>query len=145
MSWLSEVFGGGGGGGGGGSTKTTTKTTTQTNITDKRQVAEGEYVAGPDSIMALPYSVLLGEGASFSFTEAPTDTSEIVGNVLSNMGSTVGQLLGIQGQMAQGMFELSPKIIAEVKGFEASAKPQTERTMLYAIVGIAALLIFMRK
>jgi len=139
MSLLSSIFGGGGG-----KTSTTISTPTTTTITsDLRQVAEGELVVGPQATAALGGSTILGEGATLNITGA--DPNEIVGSLLSNMDSTVSKLLGVQSQMAQGMFELAPKIVAEVKGFEATGKEEIDWNMPVMIGGLILLFLFMRK
>lgn len=137
MSWLGDVLGGGG------DTKTyqTTSAPQTTTITsDLRQVAEGEIISGPESVLGMAGSTTLGKGATLNITGA--DPNEIVGSLLTNMDSTVAKLLGVQSQMAQGMFELAPKIIAEVKGFEATA-PATNYMPL-AIGGLVLLFLFTR-
>lgn len=117
--------------------------TTTTIVSDLRQVAEGELVVGPEATAALGGSTILGAGAAINITGS--DPNEIVGSLLTNMDSTVAKLLGVQSQMAQGMFELAPKIVAEVKGFEATGKEEIDWNMPMMIGGLILLFLFMRK
>jgi len=121
-----------------------TYVTTKTEVTDKRQVAEGEYVAGPDSVFAMPYSVALAEGAKLDITGV--DAEKVVGGLLSNMDSQMAQLLGVQGQMAQGILEMAPKLIPAGPStvIMPAAEPAISKNMIYIIVGII-LFLFMRR
>jgi hypothetical protein len=82
---------------------------TYTTIQDISTAAQGEAVAGSQSVQALPYSVAIGEGGQYSLSITDTGAKESI----SSLNSIVGNLLGIQSQMAQGIFELAPAVAAQ--------------------------------
>ena len=82
---------------------------TKTTIQDISTTAEGEAVAGTKAVQALPGSIAIGEGGQYSLSITDTGAKETV----SGLTSIVGNLLGIQSQMAQGIFEIAPAAAAQ--------------------------------
>jgi len=132
---------------------------------DLRQVAEGEVVSGPKSVQALPGGIALGEGAQLTISDAGAEST--LSKVMESNESLVGKLLGLQSQMAQGIFEMAPAIAAETAAaqqgmFTASLSElgtgleqigsrldegtkESSKLIIYAIAGFGLLFLLKRK
>ncbi len=95
-----------------------------TTISDLRQAAEGEIVSGPQSQLSLPGGISVsagGAGSHVSITgTTPMDSQKTFETMVSSADSTLGKVLGITGQLAQGLFEQTPAAKAAL----AAGQPQ---------------------
>jgi len=97
------------------------KSATTTTISDLRQAAEGEVIYGPQSRVSLPGSWNVGEGSSVTITgSSPLDPQKTFEAVLSNSDSTLAKVLGVTGQLAQGLFEQTPGGAAAMTGTQTA-------------------------
>jgi len=115
-----------------------------TQITDLRQAAEAEVVSGPQSQLALPGGMAVGEGATVSITgTAGLDTQKTFEQMLSAQESTLGKILGVTNQLAAGIFETSATETALVAGVPAVTPAGSK---MFLIGGLALLaFIFLKK
>jgi hypothetical protein len=126
--------------------KSYTETNTNTRITDLSQIAEGETIAGTGSIVG-GEGTTIGQGGSFTVTGANAD--KVISDILTNQDSTVGKLLGLSDQLAQGIFEVAPAAAAQaaVASQPSAIQPQPAgqagTNTLIVIAGIGLLLILL--
>jgi len=119
------------------------KSYSATTISDYRQAAEGEIVSGVQSQLALPGGVALGEGATLSITgSTPLDAGQTFEKVLSNVDSTVGKLIGLSGQLAQGLFEQTPAGQATIAGSQQASITGDNKTILILAGVVLVFLVF---
>lgn len=129
-------------------------TKTDTKITDLSQIAEGEVIAGVGSTVGLPGSVTVGQGGAFTVTGANAD--KVIGGLVSNMDSTVGRLLGVTEQLAQGIFEIAPaaaaEAISQTQGLSTTKlsdigtqQKESSKNMMLILGGAVLLFLFWRR
>jgi len=99
---------------------------------DLRTVAELQegVLAGPEAVVAYPGAIVLEAEAFSTVTFSPTITQgadkAAVEKLLSNKDSTIGKLLGINEQLAGGIFESSGDIIESI---QAQSRESTEKML----------------
>lgn len=102
---------------------------------DLRTVVEGMetgIIATPESILALPYGVAIGDAAYYTYSYQGDFTPEVAAvmrDVLAASNFQVGQLLGVTSEAVEGLFSLSQEIAEQAQVVTESMLAQQGRTV----------------